>query len=288
MRRFVKLLAGLAAVALLASYAGRLHPLGDSLAVFRPAFAVVLLIAAALLRGAAGALMLSVSLLALLPIAGQFRPGPDFSGRMFLYQKNMRFDNSDLDALYADITDFAPAIVTLEEVSEANLPLLDMLRPDLPHQLICPAHRVGAVAILSAYPMEATDCREGSGYASARVISPDGPVSVVALHLHWPWPHGQAAQVDALIPVLEALPRPVIVAGDFNMVPWADAPRRIAGATGTRFIRPMEITFMLRFYPLPIDHVLVPENVAAGQQRRGLDGSDHHGLVARIGPLSGG
>lgn len=288
MRGVMKLLGALAGLALLASYGGALHPLGDSLAVFRPAFAVVLLAVAAILRGRIGALSLAVALLALLPIAVQFRPGPSFSGAMFLYQKNMRFDNSDLDALYADITDFAPSVVTLQEVSEANLSLLKRLQRDFPHQLICPAHRVGAVAILSARPMEGTDCRPDTGYASARVMTPDGPATVVALHLHWPYPHGQPAQVDALIPVLESLPQPVIVAGDFNMVPWANAPHRIARATGTRPVRPLEITFMLRGYPLPIDHVLVPRDVDASQQRRRLDGSDHHGLVARIGRLSGG
>lgn len=288
MRKFLLIIAALTLIALMGSYAGALHPLGNSLAVFRPAFALVLLVIGLCLRGQVRAFATAAALLALLPIAWQFRPGPEFAGRMFLYQKNLRFDNDDRDALLADIGDYAPAIVTLEEVSDANLPVLDGLRRDLPHQLLCPAHRVGAVAIASAYPLEATDCREGTGYASARVMAPGGAVTVVVLHLHWPYPHGQPAQVDALIPVLEALPRPVIVAGDFNMVPWAHVTRRIAQATDTTPVKPMEITFMMGGYPLPIDQVLVPRDVPASQHRRRLDGSDHHGLVARIGIGSGG
>ncbi|MDO5604954.1 MAG: endonuclease/exonuclease/phosphatase family protein [Paracoccus sp. (in: a-proteobacteria)] len=286
MRHILKAIALLSFAGLIGGYGGRLHPLGDSLAVFRPGFAVVLLVAALWLRGPARPLMMAAALLALLPILSQFRPGPEFTGRAFVYQKNLLFDNRESEALFADITDYVPSVVTLQEVSPANMYLVDLLGRDLPHRLICPAHRVGAVAILSETALEATDCREGTGYASARVNTPAGPVTVVVLHLYWPWPHGQPAQVDALIPILESLPRPVIVGGDFNMVPWAETTRRIARATGTRSVSPMEITFSLRGYPLTIDHILVPHDAQASQQRRRLLGSDHYGLAARIGSLT--
>ncbi|MDO5641703.1 MAG: endonuclease/exonuclease/phosphatase family protein [Paracoccus sp. (in: a-proteobacteria)] len=290
MRSTLKLIACLALTALIASYAGRLHPLGDSLAVFRPVLALLLLPLALAFGGWWRAGVLAAGIAALAPILWMMRPvalppGPP-DALIGVYQKNLLYRRPDPAALLADMRESGADVIFLQELSDANLPIVAALAESHPHHLICPAHRVGAVAILSAYPMAAQSCREGSGYAMARVAHPSGAFTAIALHLHWPWPHGQPAQLDAIMGDLAPAPAPVIVGGDFNMISWAGAPRRIASATGTRIAAPWHPTYILEpvHYPMPIDHILVPRDWPAAVSRRGLLGSDHYGLLARIAP----
>lgn len=282
--------AGLLA-ALLASYAGRFHPLGDSLAVFRPAMAALLALCALAFRRGWRLALLGVALVALLPILWMMRPvpAPDPASEAgpVVYQKNLLFRRPDPAELLADFRASGADLILLEELSDANMPIPDAMRGSHPYQLICPAHRVGAVAILSVHPLADHQCREGSGFAMARVQHPSGAFTAVALHLHWPWPHGQPAQLDAIMGDLGRAPRPMVIGGDFNMIPWAGAPRRIAGATDTRIVGPLFATFSLRGYPLPIDHVLVDTGTKAAVTRRARLGSDHFGVLARIGAFGG-
>ena len=142
------------------------------------------------------------------------------------------------------------------------------------------------MAILSRWPFAGAPlCPEGTGLVSAPVATPSGRVTAVALHLHWPWPFGQAAQVEDLLPVLADLPRPVILGGDFNAVPGSQAVRRIAEATGTSRAGPLRPSFFLRrLMPITIDHVLAPEGVAAMSEMRPRLGSDHRGQRVSLLP----
>ena len=127
-------------------------------------------------------------------------------------------------------------------------------------------------------------CEAASGMAAMQVETPDGPVWVVSLHLHWPYPMGQAAQVRSLVPQLESLSGPVVLGGDFNMVPWSHAMRVIARATASKRIGVPQYSLPLkRLYTLPIDHVLVNRNAKpAITEKRPLLGSDHFGVLARF------
>ncbi|MEY8837495.1 endonuclease/exonuclease/phosphatase family protein, partial [Cribrihabitans sp. XS_ASV171] len=151
--------------------------------------------------------------------------------------------------------------------------------------VFCPFAAVGGVAVLSRFPKVpgSETCVAMQGLAAMRVETPLGKVTLASIHLHWPWPHGQAAQVDRLLPVLEALPRPVILAGDFNAVGWSHSVARIARATGNERIGPHAGSFVLPHvpYPVTIDHVLAPGGAAEVMPRLG---SDHFGVLARVLP----
>lgn len=281
------LIAGSSLIALLGSYLGAIHPAGDTLAVFRPAWALIMLISASFMGGwrrVAGVILSAVTLAPIL--WATLRPVPLPRDGLVLYLKNLRFDLADPGPVVADIRASDAGVVLLEEVSRRNLAVPEALLDSHPHQLICPAHRVGAVAILSRRPfLQTPDCAEGSGFAAARIAGPEGPVSLAVTHLHWPWPHGQAGQVAALLPRLRTLPRPVILGGDFNMVPWGYAVGKIADATGTRHVGPLRSSLVLKgLYPLVIDHVLMPEGWAGRLQMRDRLGSDHRGVLARLAP----
>ncbi|WP_457646509.1 endonuclease/exonuclease/phosphatase family protein [Profundibacter sp.] len=291
--RFLALFCALICLFVLgASHFGALHPLGDSLAVFRGGLAIV---------GAVAVLVLVLQRRLLLAVLGAglvlwsaytvLMPKFAFSTALdtpyALYQKNMSFRMPDTGPLAADILQQAPDFVTLEEVDRENLALLATLKPDYPAQAFCPFMNVGGVAVASRWPKVAGSevCLQGQGMVAMQVETPDGPLWLVALHLHWPFPHRQAEQVQRLETALKALEGPVVLGGDFNMVPWSHTMRVITSATGTRRIGAPKYTFPLfdGLYTLPIDHVLVNANTRPAETwRRPQLGSDHFGLLARF------
>lgn len=283
MRALAVLTGSAALLALVAGFGGALHPAGDSLAVFRPLFALVLILLAPLM-GRIGRVALLAGLAVMAPILWQAGATPGPAPEIAVYQKNLRFDLADPGPVIRDIRDSGAGIVMLQEVSQRNLAVPQALRDSLPHQVICSAHGVGAVAILSRWPFLGTPgCVEGSGLVTARIDTPLGPLGTAALHLHWPWPFGQAAQLEALMPDLRVLPQPALVAGDFNMVPWSHALHRVTGATATARVGPLRPTMMLKgVYPMVIDHVLLAEGWRGRAAMRPRLGSDHRGLLVTL------
>jgi endonuclease/exonuclease/phosphatase (EEP) superfamily protein YafD len=275
----------LAIVALGAGYLGWLHPIGDSLAVGRglASAAVFVLALAAAYRGmrmaAFGAILLS-TLTGTSVLLAHVWPGPP--GTFALYQKNVFYGNDDLPGLEADIRAANPLAVTLQEVSDANLPLMASLADLLPHQLHCPKGIRGGTAV--ATRLEPVPGAEvcGPGLAAMQVIYDDAPVWIVSIHLSWPWPYGQRAHVAEVAPILAGLEGPVLMGGDFNMVRWANSVQRLAAAARVRPAGPAGGSYQ-GFAPilsLPIDHVMAPSGGRV-EFRPGL-GSDHLGLLASL------
>jgi endonuclease/exonuclease/phosphatase (EEP) superfamily protein YafD len=268
-----------------AGYLGFVHPAGDSFAVFRAQFAVLLLALAALvwLSGIRkfAALSATFALFAGIPLLIAYQQ-TGTTGGLTLYQKNMLYINDDLPGLAADIIATQPDFITLQEVSDANAALMDDLLSTYPTQHFCSFSRVGGAAVLSNHtsvPGSATCAR---GMAAIQVETGAGPVWLISIHLHWPWPYGQAAQVNELVPSIAAFDGPKIIGGDFNMVPWSSHMRRFVQASSAQFAQPVRGTYT-GFGPLmhlPIDHVLTP---AGGSTTvRPLLGADHLGLLVQF------
>lgn len=275
----------LALLAILGSFAGAWHGLGDSLAVIRLplcALAAVLLLAAGrplwLFRlGLAATIGVAAPLVWAMWVEGE-------AGPVTVYQKNLSFRTADPGPVIADICARAPDVVTLQEAPPAlRDPILEALAEEWPARHACPLRGVGGPVVLSRWPMVpgSARCAGPRGTALMQVEAPQGALWVGSLHLHWPWPHGQKTQLEALLPELAALEGPVILGGDFNMVPWGDAVQAIVQATGTRRAGKVAATFWLDdWLPLPIDHVLAP----GGGRMELLPelGSDHLGVLARV------
>lgn len=286
MRRLAAALTLLSALPVLGGYLGGLHPMGDSLAVFRAQGAVLLallsLFALVLRAATAGRLGLLLAAVAGLPLLWAYW-GPEPAGAgLRLYQKNMLFRNGDLAGLEADIRAASPDVLTLQEVSEPNRALLQAVADVLPHQLGCPFAAVGGPAVATRLTPVPGRGVCGPGLAAMQVQGPGGPLWLVSVHLHWPWPQGQAAQVADLLPLLRAMDGPVLMAGDFNMVGWSHALATLRAATRTVESGPAQDTYT-GFAPwlvLPIDHVMSPGGGRL-ELRPGL-GSDHLGLLADL------
>ena len=274
-------------IPLAGGYLGWLHPLGDSLAVGR-GYAAGALALLALVAGLSGMQMAAFgsTLLALVTgaqVALAFLwPGPP--GVFLLYQKNMWHANADLAALAADIGATRPLAVTLQEVTEPNLALLQALKADYPGQLHCPEGGSGGNAVLTRLPVVAGSETCAPGLAALRVEFAEREVWIVSIHLSWPWPKDQAGHVARLLPVLAAFERPVLMAGDFNMVGWANSVRRLAAAAGGVQAGPTSGTYLGfgRLMHLPIDHAFAPDGGRI--TLRPAFGSDHLGLLAELEP----
>jgi endonuclease/exonuclease/phosphatase (EEP) superfamily protein YafD len=275
----------LSIVVLAGGYMGWFHPLGDSLSVLRGPAAIAVCVLSLLgirngMQAAAfGALLLSI-LAATSVVLAHVWPGPP--GIFLLYQKNMYYQNSDLAGLEADIRDAAPLALTLQEVSDPNRALLTNLQDVLPHQLHCPLGRRGGTAVASQLPPVAGATVCVPGLSAMQVMFRDQPVWIVSVHLSWPWPFGQAAEVAELRPVLAGLEGPVLMGGDFNMVRWGLAVRRLAAEARGQFAGPSKGSFtgLWPLPSLPIDHVIAPGGGRITQ--RPALGSDHVGLLANL------
>lgn len=289
----IRLLLAASFLALVGGFAGALRPVGDSLAVFRLQFAAVTVVLALALgvvtprQRHLAALILAVTLALAAPTAFSYRTalGAAPPSALTIYQKNLNYRTGDLQRIADDILATKADVVTLQEVNDRNRALLELLRPDYPLQAHCPFYSVGGTVVLSRLPAAGTApaCAEVPGITTLRVATPGGPVWAVSLHLYWPWPHGQAEQTRRLRPVLEALDGPVILGGDFNMVPWGTSVAELASAARADVVGPTVTTFrrLGPLAPLPIDHVLLPEGWEGAKELRPYLGSDHSGIVVR-------
>lgn len=276
---------GLAILGLVGGYLGFLHPLGDSLSVGRGIAAVAVLILAVFASFAGLRMAAFVSMLLALLTGAQVLLAyswPGVPGRYTLYQKNMLYRNAELPALEADIRAADAQIVTLQEVSTANEVMLENLKDLYPTRHLCPGGTVGGQAILTRLEPVTGTAFCGPNMAALQVVSGEERFWLVSLHLHWPWPYQQAEQVELLLPILDQLEGHVVMAGDFNMVRWANSVTRLAAIVETRPAGPTFGSFigLSRLFPLPIDHVFAPQSGKVSA--RPALGSDHLGLLAAV------
>ncbi len=288
-QQVIGLALGLAVLALAGGYLGFLHPLGDSLSVGRGIAAAAVLVLAVFASFAGLRMAAFVSMLLALLTGGQVLLAyswPGLPGRYTVYQKNVLYRNADLPALAADIRATSAQIVTLQEVLPEAQPFLDGLKDLYPQQMLCPGGAVGGAAILTSLPMVDGTAFCGPGLAAMQVVAGTEdnrqPVWLVSLHLHWPWPYQQAQHVELLLPILDKLEGPAILAGDFNMVRWATSVKRISDILGVRPTGPTAGSYigLSRLFPLPIDHVFATQGGRASL--RPAAGSDHLGVLAEV------
>ncbi|WP_198671128.1 endonuclease/exonuclease/phosphatase family protein [Oceanibium sediminis] len=275
-------------VATLAGFLGHVHPLFDTMGAFRVQLAIGF-VALFLFTVAFSALVartlalvgLAIALFGLAP--GVLPEDPVLSPDLRVYSQNLRYDNPMPEAVVAQIEAERADVVLLQEVSASNMVIPRTMRTRT--EVICEFSGIGAIAILSRYPvMEEPVCARGQGAAWARLRTPDGPITVVNLHLPWPWPYGQAAQAEVVAELLRGLPEPILIGGDFNIPAWAHSVDRILEATGTRAVGGLRLTFQRpSFWPgLPLDHVLVSEDLQAQTDMLPRNGSDHHALITNL------
>jgi len=309
-KQLISILAALVAFVLILGFLAPRLPVADSLAHFRFHLTVAMALVAVVLfitrDWRAGGIACAVALVGFGGLAPAFavwgtEEAVDPTPSITLVQLNLSFRNRTPEA----VADFVRAegmdVVTLQEVTRDTGRVIELLGEDYPHSILCPFAAVGGVAVLSRLPKAhgpTEGCVEGQGLAWLRVMAGGRPVSVASVHLHWPYPFGQAPQIDRLEGRLQGIPRPVLLAGDFNAAPWSHAVGRVAAASDTEVAGGLRFTFQLRpgrWAPsigMPIDHILLPAELSPVEVRLGPGlGSDHRSVVARLalppGPEAG-
>jgi len=284
-KRVIQAVAALLSGLILAGYIGALHPLGDSLAVFR-LWDAGALAAAALGLGVSGSargafLAAALALFAATPIlSGMQRGGANPAPQVTVYVKNLGSARADVEGLLRDMSDSAPDIFLLQEVTRETAAILQEHLPGHPHWHICQVSGWSGMAVASRWPITDFACTPHRSVALAEIASPSGPIRAPSLHQVWPWPFAQAELLPQVLDILRSNAPRQIVAGDFNMVPWGQSVRAILRAARTHRISPVQTTLRIRRVPLAIDHVLTTGRGAV--ERRPEFGSDHYGLLARI------
>lgn len=292
------LLAVAISVPLVLGLFGAVHPALDSLAHFRLHLAAAMGLAAlpllftSLWREGLMALTFAAAIAATAMTgrtggANAADSGEQAAMTFSLVQFNTRFNNADPKALVRLLAREQPDIVTLQEVSAEMRNWLERTSGTYAYQHYCESGRIiGGAAILSRRPWAAhrePHCAENGYTALAAVDLAGTAVDVAAIHLHWPWPYGQPAQIERMEPLLGSLGAHTLIAGDFNATPWSAAMRAIATASradvlspGPTWLSPALPQALRPMIGLPIDHMLVKGITPLEPPRRLGDASSDH------------
>jgi len=306
------------ATPLILGFLNFLHPLFDSFSHFRihllwmvlPILLILLLLHEKIYRAIYLTLLLLTSIY-LYFISQAFHPNLAYSKtKTFKHmQFNLNFRNQKMEKFIDFIKKNPMDIITLQEVTQEHQEKLEKLKVDglalelskdfpfvaqkkgaYPYQAYCNFRAVGAVAVLSKHPFETEAvCLDGAIWA--KVMVNKKPINVLSTHLYWPYPHQQPEQVEQLLPILEGIPSPLLISGDFNAVAWSHAVKQIARASHTHVVDGLRWSIELKtqlpllpFMKLPIDHLLLSDEfeVKSIKVEEGL-GSDHLPIVSEIG-----
>lgn len=212
-----------------------------------------------------------------------------------LVQINLLFDHPEPQRVLQMIGQQNPDVITYQEASGAWEPWLKVLEGRYPYHLLCKDYPGSwGVGILSRrqFVEGAERLCVDDGVLAAVQIDFGGQVATIAsLHLSWPWPKQQPAQLNEIEPHLRAMKHPLIIAGDYNASSWSHALVRMTKASDTYDLGGLGATWMLKQLPISwvkwlgvqIDHLLVSSNVTVDQART-LDevGSDHLPLLLKF------
>ncbi len=274
----------------------KFHPAFDSFSHFRLHFIVLLMLSCGVLAilesGKSRILAVVTVVVGIIWVGLQTQKGPpgmSARGDLRLVQFNLSYDNSAIERVGPALSGYDADIITIQEVPPNHEAVLRELTA-YPHQTHCFfRHRIGGVSILSKHALTNIDCVKGEGLVTAYVDLPGGAVTIGTIHAYWPWPFSQHAQVDKWASRLERLSGPVILAGDFNAAPWSHSVEEVAIASNTKVVPGLRMTIGVKALPplpavpIPIDHILLSQDLCAASARvMPSVGSDHYPVLVEI------
>jgi endonuclease/exonuclease/phosphatase (EEP) superfamily protein YafD len=241
-------------------------------------------------------------LVTVVPSIGEAEPIPAVAAEappLRIVSANVRFSNPTKEKLARELLDVRAHVLLLQETTEHWLDVLGNLGFDdrYPHRVARTRSDSRGMAIYSKLPL--TDVRivqpDDSPTIVARVAVDGRPVSLLNAHAVGP-SEGITAHresVDVIRELTRDLPRPRVIAGDFNATPYNRTMHRMADmgldSAHERRGRGLAVTWPSGkrwLGPIRVDHVLVDGSIAVIEVRE-LDGSgsDHRPVVADLAIL---
>ncbi len=219
-------------------------------------------------------------------------PGPSVR----ILQSNMLFTNRNIGGLMKLIESDDPDVIVICEANGGHAAYLRDIMRLYPYQLSEPQQKTPfGMAIASRLPLNnvQTDIFADEGIAAfAAEIPRDGKTAILlSVHLANPLKNFdlRERQLGVIARWVKAQRYPVIVTGDFNLTPYAQAYKDFVRATGLRSARlgrGLHGTFHSKLPAiarLPIDHTFIGDGLGVRTYRTAvIDHSDHLGTVVTV------
>ncbi len=225
-------------------------------------------------------------------VAPEPQPAIERSLRLLVY--NIYHQNEDLDAVVDLINQTNPDVIFFMEYSYAIQQHIEASFAAYPYRLIQPSRLTMGLALFSRVPIETAEVYRNEATRipvyHVQMQLAGQSVSFVGGHPWPPWPQWGAlhrSQMLEIIRVARNASPPLIVAGDFNAVPWAYTMRHLATSAEVRPIwHDSVLPGTWQLIPgvgLAIDHVLISTEWQVLAQQYGSPGdSDHVPLIVDL------
>ncbi|MEL7469904.1 MAG: endonuclease/exonuclease/phosphatase family protein [Pseudomonadota bacterium] len=305
LRAILSALSAMILVAVLLGYLGGVVFSLDMLAHFRLHF-LLLCLPIAMLSFVLGAWQIMwracvVAILALAGLGALWESPERGSGdvQITLLAANLYHDNPETDEMRRVLYDADADVLVTSETTKSVLAGERSLALLYPFRLsLNTSGQTLRTVIWSKFPMRdgrlLLEDRAGPTGAHAIVeVAPGVEFSLLAVHMAHNLFGNQREQIEALDRIIERLPMPRVILGDFNATAWSFALRRVETLTSTRRVGGFRVTWQ-GAYPtvigdipsplgLQIDHALVSDEVGvATAETIAIPGSDHRGLKVSL------
>jgi endonuclease/exonuclease/phosphatase (EEP) superfamily protein YafD len=206
---------------------------------------------------------------------------------------NVQYTNTNYAPFLGLIHEEMPHVVIAQEANEPWLAHLSQLTAQFPYAVTVPGRGGSGIALYSRLPIAHAEAvylgQQRRPGVIARLNLGTSVLAVVTIHPRAPL-HDRAfgdrnEQLLAATKVVERVPSPKLLVGDFNTSPWSPYYKRVVRDTNLRDARKgfgLLPTWpaALSWIGLPIDHCLVSPELSVARMRTGANiGSDHLPLI---------
>jgi endonuclease/exonuclease/phosphatase (EEP) superfamily protein YafD len=210
---------------------------------------------------------------------------------------NVLIFNTDYDSTVGSLIEQDPDFISLQEVNgDWDSALRGSLLDTYPHTLTHVDESVFGLSVYSKYPLTDAGVRFFGNvpYLAGTIVTPRGPLMFISAHLMPPIGKRKMEQrnlhLKAIAREAELSKIPIIILGDFNIVPWA--PDMVSFKKNTETVdcrNGVAATFpsQIFLFRVPIDYILHSKQLRCVDfEIIKINPSDHFGLYGELKLLS--